>query len=258
MKKVLYGFMAAIVALIMVPSVVSAESANWNTIVTGLTSEEFKTELKDLLPENSTVTTTSDANNLTYSIYNAETTKTYAIAYAQYDGIVRFSTSNTTNDPMFAMTESLVHAKFFEIVSGIWGYDYTEFMTWITTADSLTFDVNSIEYEEYTATITAEGVNVTIETLKSFKVDVDCGIKGYTPSTTPDPEPTPEVTPDPEPTPEVTPDPEPTPEPTPENKEETVENPDTGLYVQVGLIGVAVLALVGFVVSKKKTYFAKI
>ncbi len=247
MKKILNGLMAILVAITMVPSMVSAEetatytSKYWDDVVTAMTSEEFKNSFGSHM----TVSVTSDANNLEYKFTNNNTSKTYTIKYTQQYGIVYFTTANTNNDGEFAFIESLIHAKFIKTVATIYGYDYNAFMSWLDSTDSTKLDVQTagIAYENYSATysMTSEtgSVNISVETFKTLKLNVDCGISAYIP-------------------PVVTPDPEPTPEPTPEPEEEVVENPDTSLYLSLGLVGVALAGATGYVVSKKKTYFAKI
>ena len=250
MKKFALSLIMVLVAVLAMPNMVSAATANgWQVVVSAMKNDEMLQTLRD---SGNTVTVTSDDSKMVIQMSSDEITTPYTVTYNYAQDIVYYNSVNTANDPGFAFFESIVNAQFLKHVVDYYGYSWEDFSKWSESVDptTLTLSEDGIEITEYVASATDENGSTTVSGIKSMKVNIECGISGYTPTTTPE---TPEVTPDPEPTPEVTPDPEPTPEP-----EEIVDNPDTGLYVSLGVIAVAVAGMVAFVCSKKKSYFSKI
>lgn len=265
MKKILYGVMISLLSISLIPNNVYATTAeeSWNKIVTAMKNSEYVNKIDN--EEGTNVTITSDDKTLEFEI-EYEGVDTYNIIYSHYNGMVYFSTTNTEDDMLLALTESVIHYDFLEAVAEVYGYNMVDFLNWVenVNAKELVYEEDGIEFTEYTLMED----DVTVTTLETLKINIDCGVSAYVPSTTPE-EPTPEpeipVVPE-EPTPEpvtpVVPE-EPTPEPvTPEqpkeNVETTVKNPETGIYLTISFCVVAILGIMGAIILKKKTYFSKI
>ena len=302
MKKIFYGLVVCIMAVVTVLPNVSAatyESKNWDALVKAMKSEEIISSFKNEFEDEIDVTVTSDANNINYLIKDVTTNKEYNVKITQNNGIARFVTTVDANniDVDLAEYESGVVIYFLFATISQYGYEYEEFAEWLSNVDGTKINVNDdgLELETYEFVITeldedGNEVEVTYECLKSLAINIDCGISAFTnyvpedttepevdpepetkPETKPEVDPEPETKPeqkpevDPEPEtkpeqkPEVDPEPETKPEVKPEeDKETTVENPPTSLYTSFGIIGVAVAGLIGFMVSRKKSYFSKI
>lgn len=248
MKKVALSFVMGLIAILALPNRVSAESSQgWLTITNNMKSDTTFQELKN---GGYDVTVTSDDYQMVIQINGDEFTAPYIYTFTYANDIVYYNSTNTTNDTTYALVEGVIVSEFMQDVAEYYGYNKDEFVEWLGSVEPSTLTINDdgIEFSYYTIEQTSE--NVT--SIKSLKVNVECGISSFHENTTtPEPEPTPV-----EPTP--TPNPEPTEEEPIPDVEQTVENPNTGLYVSLGALAIAVIGAITFVGSRKKNYFSKI
>lgn len=248
MKKVALSFVMGLIAILAMPNMVSAESSQgWTTITNSIKSDTTFLGRYD-------VTVTSDDYQMVIQVNGDEFTAPYIYTFTYANDIVYYNSTNTTNNTTYAMVEGIIVSEFMQDVAEYYGYNKDELVKWLGSVEPSTLTVNNdgIEFSYYTIEQTSENGGVTVTSIKSLKVNVECGISSFHENTTiPEPEPTPV-----EPTP--TPNPEPTEEEPLPDVEETVENPNTGLYASLGVLVVAVIGAITFVSSKKKNYFSKI
>ena len=88
MKKIFYGLVVCIMAVVTVLPNVSAatyESKNWDALVKLMKSEELVTQIKEQLSENTSITITSDEHNLNFAVKNQAEGIDYQVKYSQYN-----------------------------------------------------------------------------------------------------------------------------------------------------------------------------
>ena len=260
MKKIALSFVMGLIAILAMPNMVSAESSQgWTTVVQNMKTSSVVQKYKS---NGYIVSITDDSGKMEIDLSIGDLAQSVAtITYYYANDIVSFrSTVDASNiDGALFYAEQAFTKELLNIVAAYYGYDVTEFANWLDTEmlkDSNTLDLGNdgIEFTTQSAITTAEGVTVTPNidyiSFKTLKVNVECGIPAFHTDVT-TPEPTPDVE-ESEPTPDVE---EPTPTP---DVEGTVENPNTGLYVSLGVLAIAIVGAITFVSSKKKNYFSKI
>jgi len=255
MKKFALGFVMMMVAVLAMPSIVSADNqaTYWATIVSSVKNSDV---IKELESEYN-VSITDDSTKLVIEVAGGKLTSPYTITYTRYNDIVSFTSNNTTLDGTIAQIENEVNGQFLLSVAEHYGYNTISFMLWLSSLNDgagLTVNNDGIEFTYYTYQYESQieagdGVEITNggtitgigSTYKTLKVNIDCGISAFDPNVT-------------------TPEPDisiPTPVPTPVPEKE-LENPETGLYVSLGILTVAVAGVIALLSTKKKKYFSKI
>lgn len=248
MKKFVSGIVMGLVALLLVPSIVSAKPATWTALVSKFKSSTIIQQLQN----DKTVVINDDATKMTIQVTDNASGVTHSVTYSYANDVVSFVTSNTTNDPVKVMLESTLHQELFKAIAEIYGYDAKSFVNWIADSDpsKLSLANDGFEYTVTSINNSGQGIELEMDAVTSFRMNIECGVSAFSNPSTPEPTPTP--TPEPTPTPDV-----PSEQPgTP--SEEVTENPTTGLYASLGLLVVGFAGAVALVCSKKKNYFSKI
>lgn len=265
-KSKIFGLITLLVATLFVSNSVSAETKDgWSTIVSKM---QNSTTIQELKNRGNDVTFTSDASKMTIEMSGPTITTPYVITYNHTSDIVSYTSANTANDIEYAIFEGMIHREFLYNVALYYGYDANAFSKWLEEVDNtkLAVGIDGIEFTKYTLKgekTTENGTaTISISTYKTLKVNIECGVSAFHNNTTPEEQPkeevvTPEVQ---EPvdevvTPEVQ---QPEPEKVKPNVEQTVNNPDTGLYISLGVTVLALITIGTLIFTKKKNYFSKI
>lgn len=248
MKKFVSGVVMGLVALLLVPSIVSAKPATWTTVVSKFKNSTIIQQLQN----DKSVVINDDATKLYVQVTDSASGITHSVTYNYANDVVSFVTSNTENDSAKTLLEAILHQELFKAIAETYGYDAQAFMNWMesTEPSNLSLANDGFEYTVTSVNNSGQGIEIQGEALTSFKINIECGISAFNNPSNPEPTPTP--TPEPTPTPDV-----PSEQPgTP--SEEVTENPTTGLYASLGLLIVGFAGAVALVCSKKKNYFSKI
>ena len=247
MKKFVSGIVMGLVALLLVPSVVSAKAETWTNVVSRFKSSSVIQKLQN----DKSVVINDDATKLYVQVTDNASGVVHSVTYTYANDVVSFVTSNAENDPAKALLESTLHQELFRAIAENYGYTAESFVNWITDSDPSKFSLANDGFEATMININSavQGLEMEMEIATSFKINIECGVSAFTNPSTPESTPT---TPEPTPTPDV-------PSEQPETpSEEVTENPTTGLYASLGLLVVGLAGAVALVCSKKKNYFSKI
>lgn len=245
MKKFVSGIVMGLVALLLVPNIVSAQPATWTTLVSKFKDSAIIKQLQN----DKSVVINDGATNLYVQVTDTASGITHSVTYNYANDVVSFVTSNTENDSAKALLESILHQELFKAIAEIYGYDAESFVKWIadTEPSNLSLANDGFEYTVASANSSGQGIEIEGEFVTSFRMNIECGVSAFTNPSSQEPTPTP--TPEPTPTPVVPEEP---------STEEVTENPTTGLYASLGLLVVGFVGAVALVCSKKKNYFSKI
>lgn len=245
MKKFVSGIVMGLVALLLVPNIVSAQPATWTTLVSKFKDSAIIKQLQN----DKSVVINDGATKLYVQVTDTASGITHSVTYNYANDVVSFVTSNTENDSAKALLESILHQELFKAIAEIYGYDAESFVNWIadTEPSNLSLANDGFEYTVASANSSGQGIEIEGEFVTSFRMNIECGVSAFTNPSSQEPTPTP--TPEPTPTPVVPEEP---------STEEVTENPTTGLYASLGLLVVGFVGAVALVCSKKKNYFSKI
>lgn len=199
-------------------------SYNWDQLVAKMTSNDEKS-LSKLYNLN------VEANDNVLKVSTQKDDKTYTMTYTYENGIV--SASADTEETYYFLG-NLTNSYLLNYISEILNYDTEDFRNWINEVDNnhLSVKVDGIEYKDK---MYKNNSGQNIEYYSDLKIDVDNGISKYVIDRNIIVDSSEKNI----------------------NIEETVENPNTGIYISI--CGIVAIIVAGFYIFlRNKNYFSKI
>lgn len=197
------------------------EDKIWNDFV-----ESYKTS--DLIKffEDNAINISSTDNTL--KVEASDGTINYTTKFNYENGILTYVPSTNDEDKI---SDSIWVSNALSVLASMKNYDTDKLNDWLESQTNLTLDTDGIEFVERKVTVGASGASITSNVFDSFKLDIKNGLKTFKVESSNE---------------------------TVDNSNSTVQNPETGLFNGICVVGtVGLLSLGVYLILKKKNVFPK-